>query len=85
MFSAFSQDTFDYSNIFAAYSFSADTSGNFSEESLKTSLWNADMNMNSDNLYHSEMCLCESVYDELFTINFTPEKKKIDLKKNKLI
>ena len=55
MFSAFSQDTFDYSNIFAAYSFSADTSGNFSEESLKTSLWNADMNMNSDNLYHSEM------------------------------
>jgi hypothetical protein len=43
------------------------------------------MHMNSDNLYHSEMCLCESVYDELFTINLPPEKKKIDLKNNKLI
>jgi hypothetical protein len=85
MFSAFSQDTFDFNIFYNQYVFSADTN-NVSSQSKKenyTKLWN-DI-MNSDNLYHSEMCYCESVYDELFSFSTMPEKKKLNLSQNKLV
>ncbi len=86
MFSAFSQDTFQYNSSLSKYVFTANTYEKNTTKDLAesfTKLWN-EYN-NSDNFYHSEMCLFESTFDELFTLNLPPEKKRLSLKNNKLV